>query len=150
MLKLSVVVDAPSARTFEVFTDLQHAPENLSGVTKLEVLEPGPVGKGTRFRETRVMFGKEHTETMEITDFQPDSSYTVGATSCGCAFTTVFRFVPEGEGTRVDMETMFRPLTLSAKILSPVTGLMMKGSMRKVMRKELDELKEVAEAGAAV
>lgn len=150
MLHLSVAVAAPPARTFEVFTDLRRAPEHLSGVTKLEVLEPGPIGEGTRFRETRVMFGKEHTETMEVTDFQPDSGYTVGCTSCGCEFSTVFRFRPAGGGTQVDMRTSMRPLTLAAKMLSPITGWMTKGAMRKAMQEDLDELRRAAEAGASV
>jgi len=146
MAKLQITrqVNATPERVFEVFTDFAHAAENISQIKKLEVLTPGEIGKGTRFKETRVMMGHEATETMEIVDFQPLKTYSVGCTSCGCSYLSRFDFIPENGGTRVDMSFETKPLTFFARLMSPLARLMM-GAMKKCMDGDLDDLKNVAE-----
>ncbi len=138
-------VSAPVDRTFEVFTDLHGAQERIPEIISMEVLTEGPVGSGTRFRETRKMFGKEATEEMEITTFEPNSVYAVECESCGAHFRTEFRFAPAAEGgTSVEMETVVKPISLFAKLMAPVSGLMM-GSMKKALAKDMDRLAAHAE-----
>lgn len=146
MIQFSILVDAPQEDTFETFTNLDRSPEILSDVVRVEVLDEGSIGAGTRFRETRKMFGKEHSETLQFSEFDPGSGYTLSCTSCGCEFTSRFRFSSEGEGTRVQMDMESRPVTLFARIVTPITGFMMRGSMRKAIEKDLFELKQAAEA----
>ena len=90
MITVVKIIDAPLDRVFEVFTDLPGTPGRISAITKLEVLTDGPIGVGTRWRETRVMFGREATETMEITAIDPPRSYSAAANSCGCHYETMF------------------------------------------------------------
>lgn len=135
--------------TFAIFTDLEHAADRVSGIKKLEVLTPGPVGVGVKFRETRIMFGKEATEQMEITAFEPDRGYSVGSETCGCRFTFDFRFEPEGNGTRVTSAFRSEPMTLMAKIMGALTGWMMKGMMKKCLHQDMSDLKAAAEEVAA-
>jgi len=63
-------IEAPREVVFDAALDLHSAAENIGAITKMEVLTDGPIGLGTRFRETRVMFRKEATELMEITVFE--------------------------------------------------------------------------------
>src|SRR5262245_42984417 len=93
---MSKHVNATPQRAFEIFADLRRATERIRGIKRVEILTEGPVGKGTRFRETRIMFGRECTETMEFTDYQPGRSYTVGCDSCGVVWAHTFRFLPNG------------------------------------------------------
>ena len=86
MIQFSILVDAPPGDTFETFTNLQRTPEILSDVVRVEVLDEGSIGAGTRFRETRKMFGKEHSETLQFSEFDPGSGYTLSCTSCGCEY----------------------------------------------------------------
>jgi carbon monoxide dehydrogenase subunit G len=144
-VNVSKYIEAPPAEVWEVFTDLEHAAENIRAIEKLELLTPGPVGKGTRFRETRIMFKKEATEEMEITGWEPGKSYTVSAGSHGAQYTTVFRFVPEGRGTRVECEFGAVPVSFFAKLMSPL-GKLMAGTMRKLMDRDFEDLKQLAEA----
>ena len=145
-LTSSIEVKATPERTFEAFTDLRNAAGRVRGIKKLDVLTDGPIGKGTRFRETRVMFGREATEEMEITDYQPGKSYTVGGISCGAEFATTFRFSPAGGGTRVEFELALRPVSVFAKLMSPLSGMMM-GPMKKVVEQDMDDMRKIAEAG---
>ncbi|MEM8933857.1 MAG: SRPBCC family protein, partial [Acidobacteriota bacterium] len=96
-------IDAPVDEVFAVFADFEHAAERIDGIRELDVLTDGPIGAGSRFRETRVMYGKEATEEMEITAFEPDRSYTVECTSHGAHFTSVYTFEPEHGGTNVTL-----------------------------------------------
>lgn len=140
-------INAPIERVYTVMTDLERWPENIEAITKIEKLTEGPVGNGTRFKETRIMFGKEHTETMTFEDVVPNRGYTLAANSCGVQYASVHTLSPEAGGTRLRLEMQSKPVTLGAKILSPVMGAMMKGTMRKMIRKDFDEVARVCEAG---
>lgn len=138
-------IKADPARTFAVFADFRAADQRVEGIKKLEVLTDGPIGKGTRFRETRIMFNREATEEMEITDFQPGRSYTVTCNSCGVAWNSTFKFEPDGQGTRVRLEMNCKPLTLFAKLMSPL-GSLMAGSLRKCIEKDMTDLRTYIES----
>ena len=146
-MKITTQIAAPPETVFDVAADLPNAAEHVDGITKIEMLTDGPVGAGTRFRETRVMMGREATEEMEVTAFDRPRSYTVEATSCGCHFASSFTFTAEGDGTQVVLNTQSKPLTLFAKLMSPLGALMM-GPMKKAMAQDLDCVKAVAESRA--
>lgn len=144
-LLMTTRIDEPPDVVFGAFSDFANAPKRISGIKKLELLTDGPIGVGTRFRETRVMFNKEATEVMEITAFEPGKSYTVGCRSCGCEYQWTFRFKPNGRGTTVEFEMNARAISLFAKIVSPLTSLMMGPMMKKCMEKDMNDLKAAIE-----
>jgi carbon monoxide dehydrogenase subunit G len=146
-VSVSTRVAAPVAEVFALFTDLKNAAGRVKAIKRIELLTNGPVGVGTRFRETRVMFKRDATEEMEITEFEPNRRYTVGANSCGARFTSIFQFRPDGDGTVVTLEINSKPVSLLAKLLSPLAGLM-KGMMLKCVQQDLNDLKAVAESTA--
>jgi hypothetical protein len=142
-------IAAPRAAVFARFSDLRDAPNVVTAIRKLEVLTDGPIGKGTTFRETRVMFGREHTETMTITAFDPPHGYEVGAESHGCRYRSSFRFVEAGpSATDVTMRFEGTPLTFMAKVM----GFLMKPLTKRILAecvKDLDDLKRACEAQPA-
>ena len=146
-VSVSTPIAAPVAEVFALFTDLKNAPGRVKAIKRIELLTNGPVGVGTRFRETRVMFKRDTTEEMEITEFEPNRRYTVSADSCGAHFTSTFHFRPEDDGTVVTLEINSKPVSLLAKLLSPLAGLM-KGMMLKCVQQDLNDLKAVAESTA--
>src|SRR5438445_13881615 len=89
-------IEAPVETVFRLSTDLDHWAGRIQGITKVERLTSGPVGVGTRFKETRKMFGKEATETMEFSAFEPNRRYELTADSCGAVYRIEFRFEPDG------------------------------------------------------
>jgi carbon monoxide dehydrogenase subunit G len=142
-------VAAPADRVWEVFTDLEHAPDRLSGVTAVEVLTPGPFGPGTRWRETRVMYGKEATEEMTVAETDPPRGYVVTAESHGARYRSEFRFTPSGDGTDVAMTFGGQPTSLVSRVLGAVTMPLMKRSVTKALTQDLVDLAAACEAGAA-
>ncbi len=138
-------IEAAPERVFAVATDLDDLTETISGIVSVEVLTEGPVGHGTRWRETRVLHGRRATEEMGITGFDPPRSFVVEAASHGAEYRTEFRFEPEGAGTRVTLVFSARPVRLLARVLSVLSAAMM-GSVRKAIEQDLEDVKRAAEA----
>jgi len=145
-MKMTRTIRADRDSVFRVFSDFPNAAARLSGVTRLEVLTDGPIGVGTRFLETRVMFNKEHTEEMDVVAFEPGKSYTIRNDSCGCVYDFTFRFVDRDGHTDVEMDLRGRPVSLFAKLMSPLSSLMFSSMMKKCMNRDLDELQAAAES----
>ena len=146
-ISISEHVTAPPEVVFEVASDFAHAASNIQGIDHLELLTDGPVGVGTRFRETRTMMGKSSTEEMEITVFDPPSSYVVETESCGCHYRCEYRFVGDIAGTNVRLDIDTQPQTVLARLMSPLSGLML-GPMKKLIATDLADLKQAAETRA--
>lgn len=140
-------IEAAPGSVFDVFSDVTKAADRISGIERIEMLTDGPVGLGTRFRETRIMFKKEATEEMEFTAFEPGRSYTIGCESCGCRYAYAFHFEPDGSGTRIDIEMSYQPISFAAKLMTPL-GWMMKGTLKKYMDRDLEDLRAVVETKA--
>ena len=52
-VKVSSQIAAPVERVFQMFTDIEHGAEHVSGIKKIETLTTGPFSLGTRWQETR-------------------------------------------------------------------------------------------------
>jgi carbon monoxide dehydrogenase subunit G len=119
-------IAAPPERVFAVAIDIHHWAEIVPAIQRVDVLTPGPMAVGTRFRETRKMMGREATEEMTVTGFDPPRGYVLAAESHGCRYRTELRFEPEGAGTRMVFEFGAEPLTLAAKVMMALMKPMMK------------------------
>ena len=93
------LVHAPPDAVWDALTDVASAPEFLRGVTRVEVLEGPDYEVGTRWRETRRIFGKEETQTMEVSESDPPRSTTVTARSSGVDYRTIFTLDAVEDGT---------------------------------------------------
>lgn len=144
-MSLDVHIDAPQEQVFALISDLEGAADRIEGITKIEMLSEGPIGVGTRWRETRRMFKRDATEEMEISAFDPPSSYEATCESCGCTFTHEFRCTPENGGTKVTVTMLTKANTIMAKLMAPM-GFLMKGAMKKCVQKDLEDLKQYAES----
>lgn len=124
-------------------SDFANASGRIKAITKIEMLTPDPVGKGTRLREWR---GRQVVD-MEIAAWAPPNSYSLRGYAMGTEFTSEIRCVPDGSGTRLEMEIQVRPQTLVAKLLSPLMALMSR-VMAKHCAKDLGDIAAAAERTA--
>ena len=144
-------IDAPVEAVFARASDVRSWADHIDGIERVEVLTDGPIGVGTRFRETRVIFKKEATEEMEITAFEPPRRYALTAVSCGCRYETEVTCEPEGASgkkTVVRMTFEATPLSFVAKVMSVLMRPMMK-TMVKSCARDLDDLKSSIEGTPA-
>lgn len=140
-------ISAPIDTVFAATSDFAGAPERIRAIDKVEILTAGPVGVGARFRETRTLFGRQASEEMEVTLFEPPRRYAIGCVSCGCRYHSEFRFETKNGGTEVTMSFEAVPLTLFARVMAFLTKPMIK-SMAKMCAQDLDDIKTSIEGGA--
>ena len=135
---------APPDLMWAMASDFANASGRIKAITKVEMVTPGPVGVGTHFREWR---GRQNVD-MEITAWSPPRSYTLRGYAMGTEFSSDIRCVPDGPGTRLEMEIHVRPQTFVAKLLSPLMALMTR-MMVKTCTKDLADIAAAAERTAA-
>jgi hypothetical protein len=139
--------DAPASAVWSLISDIENPPQRIDGIRKIEMLTNGPVGRGTRFRETRVMFGREHSEEMTITEWSPPRSYVLECDSCGCHYRSQMSIRPDGNGSILEMTFEARGVSFLAKICGTLMGPIMAKQCRKALAKDLGDLKRAAESG---
>jgi hypothetical protein len=151
MARFSVAkyVDAPPSLVFSLFTDFARVPERVTAIMRLELLTPGPIGVGTRFRESRRLSGRDAIEEMEVTAFEPGRRYDLRSRSGGTEHRSSYRFLPEGPGTRVEVDVEREPLSLAAKLAAPFTRSLATTIGQGIVH-DIDDLKRQAEQRVAV
>ncbi len=149
---LSRDVGAASERVWNVMTDLERAPEVLSAVDRIERMDDhADFGVGTRWRETRTLFGKQATEELEVTSVQQGRSYTVEADSRGAHYRSTMRVEPLGpDRSRLHLTFGAEPGSLLGRIFSAAIGRLFAGATRKALQGDLDDIAAAAESGTGV
>lgn len=140
-IDVGVTINADPSRVFALAADIPNVPKFIAAITRIEMLTPGPIGAGTRWRETRRAMGQEAAVELEISAFDPPRSMTISGMAMGSRYDTRFEIVPEGGGTRAEMHVDITPSGLLARI----GAAMSKGMMRKSLKGDLDSLKVAAE-----
>lgn len=146
-IKAETKINAPIDKVFEVFADIKGAQDRITGITKIDILSDAKSGIGTKWRETRIMFGKEATEVMEITDLQKNAFYTVEADSHGTKYKTIYEFESQDDGsTIVKMIFEGKPYTFGARLMG-IMWFFLKGATTKALEKDMIDLKKYCEGG---
>jgi hypothetical protein len=140
VVEVQRVLSGPPERAFGLAIDLRGAPQRIRAIKRLEVLTEGPVREGTRFRETRVMFGKEATEEMEVVALDPPRAYELLAESHGSRYRTRLSFEPAAGGTRVSARFEAQPLTFVARALMAVLARPMLKACAKALHADLADI----------
>ena len=139
-------IAAPIEEVFAQATDFPAAASRIDGIVRVEMLTDGPVGHGTRWRETRILFGREASEQLEVTRFQPPDHYTLRARNHGTEYERSFRSVERNGGTDVELTFRATPVTVGARIASFLTRPLVKQALRGCAR-DLEQLKRSIEGG---
>lgn len=144
----SVAIAAPQQAVWDRISDIERAAERIPAIRSVEILSAQRSGLGTRWRETRIMFGKEATEVMEITEWRPPAEYVTRARSHGCDYRCTMRARPAGSGCTLEIEFVAIPLTLAAKLLGAVMSPLMRAAVAKALRGDLEAIRASVESGA--
>ena len=139
---------APVERVWALATDLEGAPRVVRGIEAVEVITPGPFGVGTRWRETRKVFGRSATEEMTVTAVEPHRSYTVEASGPGIRYVSGFAFAPSADGG-TDATATFgaRPTTTQARVLGALTAPLGRRAIARALAQDLHDIATAAERG---
>lgn len=149
-ISVSREVGASAGVVWTIMTDLSTFEDTISGIKAVEVLSEGSdFDMGTKWRETRTMFGKEATEEMWVTEIDPGRSYVVNAESHGAKYTTTMSVAPTSDGTcEVTMDFGGEAVGTMAKIMSATIGRFFENATKKAFAQDLDDIAAVAESRA--
>lgn len=141
-------IQAPPENVWAVITDIPGSAATLSGVESVQLLTDGPYGEGTRWRETRRMFGRSETVEMWVASAEPGSSTVVKAVQGGADYTTRFGLSPRDGGTDLTLTfaaEVIKP-TAASRILMALFGKLGMAATRKALAKDLADIAAKAES----
>lgn len=147
-ISVSVVIERSKADVWSAITDIENAHVMVSEILSLEVLEKPDEGiVGLKWKETRKMFGKAASETMWITDAYEDDYYCTRAESHGSVYLTKMSITKiETNKSELTMSFAAEAQSRMVKIVSAVMGVFVSKSMKKMLLKDLEDIKKYIEA----
>jgi uncharacterized protein YndB with AHSA1/START domain len=146
-VKVSGQIEAPLESVFDLFTDVERAAAHVSSIKAVAMLTPDrPFGTGTRWRETREVFGCLDTAEMEVTAFERYRTYTITHHKAGVRIETAFVFEPRDGSTSISIEFALQTDGLPSGFLTPLNWAIA-GKVRHVLTSDLTGLKACAEKG---
>jgi uncharacterized protein YndB with AHSA1/START domain len=134
-------MDAPPDQVFDAMADLDGAKHWMPGLVSLDRLDAGALGPGSRWKETRKVFGKEAFEVFEVTEFVRPSRLGLRVdgsqgTSGRGEYLFQYYLEPENSGTHVWLDGEIRGLSGLYAFL----GRLMVISFKKACAKDLQAL----------
>ncbi len=113
-------IAAPPDQVFQVVAHIEDFHNINPNITNVEFLTDSHTGVGTRFKETRIMKGREATTTLEVTEYEPPSKVRIVSDEGGTIWDTIFTVNPEGDGSLLTMKMDATPYKLTAKLITPL------------------------------
>ena len=101
--KMREWISRPPHGVFYFITTPDNAPKVVQAVKSMVKITEGPIRVGTRYRETRLMRGKEEHAELEVVAYEPNQKYAVKNLTEGIETVYQYAFHPEANGTRVDL-----------------------------------------------
>ena len=140
---ISRTIGAPVDSVFEIVADPVNFTKAVPQIVKVEFLTDQSAGVGTRFRETRVMRGREAATELEVTEFVRNRRVRLVTKAGGTVWDSVFTVTPAegGHGTRLELVMEARPYRLLARVFVPL----MKGIVARAVAGDMDAVKAYLE-----
>ncbi len=144
-MKVSVEVEIakPKNTVWASIIDINNCSEFISSIIAIEILNQPESGLvGLKWKETRQIFGKKATEIMWITDAVENEYYCTRAESHGSVYVTKISLSEAGENTILRMLFSCEAQTTFVGIVSACMGFLLKRSMKKMVLKDLEDIKK--------
>ena len=145
-LTIDIEIKAPKEKVWTVITDIENSVNTISGIEKIEILnKPKDTVVGLKWKETRTIFGKSDTETMWITEATENNYYKTRAESNGAIYQTILKLSEKENTTFLTMEFSTEAITVRGKIMAFIFGRMLNKTMKKLIKKDLIDIKTTVE-----
>ena len=138
-------IAAPPQKVFETVAHIEEFSQVVPEITKIEFLTEQRTGVGTRFRETRLMKGKEASTELEVAEYDPPQRVRIVADSHGTVWDTVFHVTPTETGAELEMVMDANAYKLLPKLMNPFIC----GMIKKFIEADMDAVKEHCEKHAS-
>lgn len=134
-------IHAPRGKVFHTVADIRNYSQAIPHIVRVEFLSEIKSGVGTRFRETRLMRGREAATELEVTEYVEDEHIRIVADSHGSVWDSLFQVATEGDCTLLTLTMDGRAYKLLPKLINPL----IKGMVAKEVAKDMDLVKAYCE-----
>ena len=134
-------INAPVEKVFETVAHIENFSEAIPHITNVEMLSDVKRGVGAKFRETRVIKGKEGKATLEVTEYVENERVRFVSDEGGVIWDSVFTFTPEGEGSTIALEMEAKPYKFMSRLMTPIVM----GIVSKAVASDMDAIKTYCE-----
>ncbi len=141
-ITVTKTIAAPIEVVFQTVADIAQFSKANPQITKVEFLTESHRGVGTRFRETRLMKGKEATTELEVTEYLENDRIRMIADSHGAVWDTVFTVREVDDQVTLKMVMESRPYKLMPRIMNPL----IRGAIAKAVEGDMDAVKVYCES----
>ncbi len=135
-------IKAPIETVFATLAKIDEFSQAIPAIQKVEFLTDTHYGVGTRFRETRLVNGREAAATLEVTELVENKLLRIVSDEGGTVWDTIFRVQKSGEQVEMEMKMDARPYKFAARIITP----MIFGMVSKFVRQDMDSVKLYCES----
>lgn len=139
--ELTIEIARPPEEVFSYLTHVSNLPAWQSGVRSTELVDDGEPHEGSRFRETRVLLGKELKTTFEITQHEPPRLFSLHALDGPAPFDVSHDLADEDGRTRLHVVVEGDPAFLPGF----ASGIAAR-RLEKQVRKDFERLKTLLES----
>lgn len=145
-ITVSEEINAPRDQVWNLVTDIDGWADTISGIVDIDVIDRPESGIiGLKWREKRVLFGKEAVETMWISAAETNHWYETTAKNHGAIYSTRISLEDSANGKVVlTMTFSAQPTTFVARLMS-VISFLFNGTLRKMLQKDLADIRMAAE-----
>lgn len=136
-----LLVKAPVEKVFRTLATAEEFSRAVPDIKKVEFLSEKRYGAGTRFRETRLMGGREAVAELSVTELVENDRVRITGTMANTEWDSLFRVLPTEGGTEIQLETTARPRGFLARLCVP----MMLGMVRKAIMGDVEAVRRHCE-----
>lgn len=144
---LTRTITAPVDVVFRTIADIREFSKVIPEITNVEFLSAQQIGVGTRFRETRLMKGREMHTVLDVTEYVENDRIRMVADSHGTVWDTLFTVTSDQENSTTLQMVMNAN---SYKLFSRLMNWLMKGLIAKLVANDLDRVKTFCENPSAI
>ena len=141
----SVLVEASPRAVWAVLTDLGSHPRWRPALREFRQVSDGPLRVGARIREVIEWRGREVELDDEVTALEPERRLGIRGGWKAATFELDMLVEPRGTATSVTFDWTMEPSTLLMRVVTPL----LRETMRRETRKELDGLRAFVDDGHA-
>lgn len=137
-----VLIDAPVEEVFPVVADVQNFRKAVPGVLDVEFQNDIRNAVGSKFRETRVVGGREARTDLEIIEYVVNDHVRIVSDTGGTHWDSVFTTRDVGGQTELKLVMEATPFTLRGRVTVPL----IRGVLKKALTADMEAVKAYVEA----
>lgn len=146
-ISTQIEINAPINYIWHAISDIESAPEVISGIKWVKVLEkPENSLVGLKWQECRELYGKDALETMWVTESQENYYYQTRAESHGTVYESRLEITANEDTCVLTMNFTGYPQTILAKCIAFIMTPFFKSSMVKLLNQDLLDIKAFVES----